>query len=89
MKITRAQHYGMCFGVRDAISLAKAQTQDEPLTILGDLVHNEQVMADLKNRGVTIEKDVNEIRTKKSDDYGSRGFEEADKRGGVQRVSGD
>lgn len=65
MKITRAQHYGMCFGVRDAISLAKAQTQDEPLTILGDLVHNEQVMADLKNRGVTIERDVNEIRTKK------------------------
>jgi 4-hydroxy-3-methylbut-2-enyl diphosphate reductase len=41
MKILRAEHLGMCFGVRDAIALARKTAQHEPLTILGDLVHNE------------------------------------------------
>jgi 4-hydroxy-3-methylbut-2-en-1-yl diphosphate reductase len=43
---------GMCFGVRDAIALALEQSQSEPLTILGDLVHNETVLADLRARGI-------------------------------------
>lgn len=42
----------MCFGVRDAIALALEQSQSEPLTILGDLVHNETVLADLRARGI-------------------------------------
>ncbi|PYX67951.1 MAG: 4-hydroxy-3-methylbut-2-enyl diphosphate reductase, partial [Acidobacteria bacterium] len=41
MRIIRAEHLGMCFGVRDAIALAFEQSQSQPLTILGDLVHNE------------------------------------------------
>jgi 4-hydroxy-3-methylbut-2-enyl diphosphate reductase len=32
----------MCFGVRDAIALALEQSAEQPLTILGDLVHNER-----------------------------------------------
>jgi 4-hydroxy-3-methylbut-2-enyl diphosphate reductase len=52
MKIIRAEHLGMCFGVRDAIALALEQSQSEPLTILGDLVHNETVLADLRARGI-------------------------------------
>jgi 4-hydroxy-3-methylbut-2-enyl diphosphate reductase len=55
MKIIRADHLGMCFGVRDAIKLALDTAQREPLTILGDLVHNETVLAELKNQGVRIE----------------------------------
>jgi 4-hydroxy-3-methylbut-2-enyl diphosphate reductase len=39
MKIVRAEYLGMCFGVRDAIALALKQSQSQPLTILGDLVH--------------------------------------------------
>ena len=59
MKIIRAEHLGMCFGVRDAIQLAVEQSQTEPLTILGDLVHNETVLADFareepKARGLTV-----------------------------------
>ena len=38
MKIIRAEHLGMCFGVRDAIALALDAAQHEPLTVLGDLV---------------------------------------------------
>ncbi|HVV01505.1 MAG TPA: 4-hydroxy-3-methylbut-2-enyl diphosphate reductase, partial [Verrucomicrobiae bacterium] len=54
MKILRAEHLGMCFGVRDAIDFALSQAKRQPLTILGDLVHNESVLADLRARGITI-----------------------------------
>jgi len=55
MKIIRAEHLGMCFGVRDAIALAVETAGREPLTILGDLVHNETVLADLRGRGIRFE----------------------------------
>ena len=51
MKIIRAEHLGMCFGVRDAIALAFEQSGSEPLTVLGDLVHNETVLAELRRPG--------------------------------------
>jgi len=44
----------MCFGVRDAITLAQKQAEHAPLTILGDLVHNQTVVADLQRRGIRI-----------------------------------
>ena len=44
----------MCFGVRDAIALALKQSATEPLTVLGDLVHNETVLAELRARGISI-----------------------------------
>ncbi len=55
MKIIRAEHLGMCFGVRDAIALAVATAEREPLTILGDLVHNETVLAELRAKGIRFE----------------------------------
>ncbi|HWF19568.1 MAG TPA: 4-hydroxy-3-methylbut-2-enyl diphosphate reductase, partial [Verrucomicrobiae bacterium] len=61
MKIIRAEHLGMCFGVRDAIALAK--NTRAPLTILGDLVHNETVLADLRARGIQIKQKPDEIAT--------------------------
>ena len=51
-KVLRATHLGMCFGVRDAIALAHATAQHQPVTVLGELVHNETVLADLRARGV-------------------------------------
>lgn len=64
MKILRAEHLGMCFGVRDAIALAVKHAQSEPLTILGELVHNETVLADLRARGVKIADHVNSVETR-------------------------
>jgi len=55
MKIIRAEHLGMCFGVKDAIALALETARREPLTILGDLVHNETVLAELRAKGIRIE----------------------------------
>ena len=54
MKIIRADHLGMCFGVRDAIALARETARREPLTVLGDLVHNETVLAELRAEGICI-----------------------------------
>jgi 4-hydroxy-3-methylbut-2-en-1-yl diphosphate reductase len=54
MKILRAEHLGMCFGVRDAITLALDEAGRGPLTILGDLVHNQTVVADLQSRGIRV-----------------------------------
>jgi 4-hydroxy-3-methylbut-2-enyl diphosphate reductase len=53
----------MCFGVRDAIALAHSQGADGQLTILGDLVHNEQVLEDLRARGIHLRQNVAEIST--------------------------
>ena len=40
MKIILAEHFGMCFGVRDALRQAEALAAAGPLTVLGELVHN-------------------------------------------------
>jgi len=63
MKIIRAEHLGMCFGVRDAITLALDTARHEPLTILGDLVHNENVLATLKAKGVVIGQHADTVNT--------------------------
>jgi 4-hydroxy-3-methylbut-2-enyl diphosphate reductase len=52
MKIQLAEHYGLCFGVRDAIAQAEELAGRGPLTILGELVHNPIVRERLMRRGV-------------------------------------
>jgi 4-hydroxy-3-methylbut-2-enyl diphosphate reductase len=64
MKIIRAEHLGMCFGVRDAIALALKRAESEPLTILGDLVHNETVLADLRAQGIRVVQQPADVSTR-------------------------
>lgn len=64
MKILRADHLGMCFGVRDAIALTQQHAAQGPVTVLGDLVHNETVLADLRRRGIQIRQDPSEVATR-------------------------
>jgi 4-hydroxy-3-methylbut-2-enyl diphosphate reductase len=52
MKIQLAEHYGLCFGVRDAIAQAEQLARSGPLTILGELVHNPIVRERLAGQGV-------------------------------------
>ncbi len=63
MKIIRAELLSMCFGVRDAIKLAIHQSEKEPVTILGELVHNETVNAALRNKGIQIQSRLEDITT--------------------------
>ena len=63
MRVLRAQHLGMCFGVRDAIALAFAHGESAPLTVLGDLVHNEAVLASLQAKGIAVARDPFDVKT--------------------------
>jgi len=64
MKIIKAEHLGMCFGVRDAIALAVNSARREPLTVLGDLVHNETVLADLRERDIRFARQPDDVTTR-------------------------
>lgn len=50
-----ADHYGVCFGVRDALAEAERLAAAAPLTILGELVHNPVVRERLARQGVREE----------------------------------
>jgi 4-hydroxy-3-methylbut-2-enyl diphosphate reductase len=51
MNIRIAEHYGLCFGVRDAIARAESMAREAPVTILGQLVHNPIVRDRLRDQG--------------------------------------
>jgi 4-hydroxy-3-methylbut-2-en-1-yl diphosphate reductase len=63
VQIIRAEHLGMCFGVRDAIALAFGRAEAAPLTILGDLVHNAGVLGALRGKGIAIAHDPAHVET--------------------------
>jgi 4-hydroxy-3-methylbut-2-en-1-yl diphosphate reductase len=63
MKIIRAAHLGMCFGVRDAIALARQEAARTQVTVLGDLVHNETVLDRLRTDGVSFAREIGDVRT--------------------------
>src|SRR4029078_5561679 len=63
MRIIRATHLGMCFGVRDAIALALSSAEAGPLTILAELVHNPTVLSALASKGIAVANDVAQVTT--------------------------
>ena len=64
LQIIRARHLGMCFGVRDAIAFALDRAASGPLTILGDLVHNPDVLETLRARDIAIVRDPAQATTR-------------------------
>jgi 4-hydroxy-3-methylbut-2-enyl diphosphate reductase len=52
MNIHTATHFGMCFGVREALRRAHDSAASGPVTILGQLVHNPVVQEHLATLGV-------------------------------------
>ena len=58
MNIIRAKTIGFCTGVRRAVELAYTEAErskgNSPVYTLGPLIHNPQVLDDLKRRGVEI-----------------------------------
>src|SRR5436309_10067704 len=65
MKVIRAEYFGMCFGVRDAIDLAIDHAAAVPLTILGDLVHNDAVLTTLRSSGIATAHDPAHVTTQR------------------------
>jgi 4-hydroxy-3-methylbut-2-enyl diphosphate reductase len=63
MQVLLADHYGMCFGVRDAIDLALDLTRQGPITVLGDLVHNPDVVRRMDAAGALRAGRCEDVRT--------------------------
>lgn len=63
MRVLRAIHLGMCFGVRDAIQLALDRAKAGPVTVLGELAHNPAVTETLRQNGVRIETNLARVTT--------------------------
>ena len=62
MKILLAKDAGYCFGVRDAVNLAKKSGDEfQEVYMLGDIVHNETVVDDLNKRGSKVVESLNDI----------------------------
>jgi len=51
LKVLRATELGMCFGVSDALEVARCIADPDEVTIHGELVHNPEVLIDLRRRG--------------------------------------
>ncbi|MDR0350391.1 MAG: 4-hydroxy-3-methylbut-2-enyl diphosphate reductase [Coriobacteriales bacterium] len=72
MKIVRSRYAGACYGVERALSLVNdaASKHAEPVYTLGPLIHNPQVVNELRERGVeqadTVEQVVSELRERKT-----------------------
>ncbi len=65
MEITIAKDAGYCFGVRDAVNLAYDTAQKYgSVYMLGDIVHNEQVVKDLAKAGAKVVVNINKITDK-------------------------
>jgi 4-hydroxy-3-methylbut-2-enyl diphosphate reductase len=63
MQVRMAEQLGMCFGVRDAITLALGLARQGPLTILGELVHNPDVVAQLDAAGAARVHEQGDVQT--------------------------
>ena len=62
MKITIAKDAGYCFGVRDAVNLAYETAKEHgEVYMLGDIVHNENVINDLDKAGAKVVNNINEV----------------------------
>ena len=62
MKITVAKDAGYCFGVRDAVDLAYDTAKEHgEVYMLGDIVHNENVINDLDKAGAKVVQSIDEV----------------------------
>ncbi|MBQ7256616.1 MAG: 4-hydroxy-3-methylbut-2-enyl diphosphate reductase [Abditibacteriota bacterium] len=66
MKIKISEHSGFCFGVKRAmdIVLSNAKDKDKKIATLGPLIHNPQVVEDLKEKGVEVTSEIDKFYDK-------------------------
>ena len=65
MEIIIGKTAGFCYGVKRAVDGAIEESKKNKKTYcLGELVHNKEVIEDLKNKGIKIIEDINEAKDK-------------------------
>src|SRR6188508_1955037 len=61
LRIYLARHFGFCYGAENAIDIAFRTIDENPgkrIFLLSEMIHNPQVNADLKERGVEFLQDT-------------------------------
>jgi 4-hydroxy-3-methylbut-2-en-1-yl diphosphate reductase len=61
LRIYLARHFGFCYGVENAIEIAFRTIEENPgkrIFLLSEMIHNPQVNADLKERGIQFLQDT-------------------------------
>jgi 4-hydroxy-3-methylbut-2-enyl diphosphate reductase len=65
VEVIKAKELGFCMGVRRAVDMMEAAAGDlGPITSLGSTVHNPQVVAKLRERGVDVIATIDQIDTR-------------------------
>ena len=68
MEIIMGKNIGFCFGVKRALegTLNESKKNNKVVYCLGELVHNKDVINDIKNNGIIIINDIDEIKENNS-----------------------
>ena len=68
MEIIMGKNIGFCFGVKRALegTLNESKNNNKVVYCLGELVHNKDVINDIKNNGIIIINDIDEIKENNS-----------------------
>ena len=61
MEIILAKSAGFCFGVQRAVDMAYEQAGHREVYTFGPIIHNEEVIEDLKSKDVNIIEDLDEL----------------------------
>ena len=65
MNVILAKNAGFCFGVKRAVDTVYEQLgANHPIYTFGPIIHNEEVVRDLEERGVTVINDIEELEQK-------------------------
>ena len=69
MNVILAKSAGFCFGVKRAVDTVYERIlEKEPLYTFGPIIHNEEVVRDLEEKGVVVVNDVDELAGKPTGD---------------------
>lgn len=63
MEIVLAKTAGFCFGVKRAVEKVYEQAGKENVYTFGPIIHNEEVVRDLEEKGIRVINDVSELKT--------------------------
>ena len=66
MEVKKANSAGFCFGVKKAMETVYQQieqNQGKPIYTFGPLIHNEEVVKELKSKGVEVVDTVEELKS--------------------------
>ena len=66
MKVEMAAKAGFCFGVKRALEMAERTVGNSPSVSLGPLIHNQQVVKRLAERGIHVVNSLEEVLTEQA-----------------------